>query len=174
MTNRACILKTARLTLRAFTDDDLEAALRIFYNVEVKQTYMLPDFPDREKAVALFRRIQAISLQPDRINYAIDLNGELIGFINDCGIEGGQIELGYVIHPDHKGQGYATEALKAVIAELFRIGFSHIQAAHFVENPASGRVMQKSGMRPIDKEEMIDYRGKAHRCLYYEITNEPK
>lgn len=166
------VLKTERLTLRPFADADLDAAIRIFKDDEVKKTYILPDFPDRASAEALFRRIQAISLRPDRIDYAISLGDELIGFINDCGIEGGTVELGYVIDPAHQNRGYATEALAAVIAELFRMGFSRVEAAHFEENPASGRVMCKCGMRPVSKEETIEYRGKARRCLYYEITKE--
>ncbi|MBQ4085387.1 MAG: GNAT family N-acetyltransferase [Clostridia bacterium] len=171
MLSKNLMLRTDRLVLRPFEESDLENALSIFYNEEVRQTYMLPDFPTREKAIELFRRIQAISLNPDRIDYAIDLRGQLIGFINDCGIEGDTVELGYVIHPDHKGQGFATEALAAVIAELFRMGFACVLAAHFEENPASGRVMQKCGMHRIEKEETIEYRGCAHRCLYYEIKN---
>lgn len=168
------VLNTERLVLRAFEDGDMAAVLRIFDNDDVKQTYMLPDFEDRSKAEALFRRMQAISLMPDRIDYAITLNGQCIGFLNDCGIEGECIELGYVIHPDHQGNGYATEALAAVIGELFRMGYRCIQAAHFSQNPASGRVMQKCGMRRTGKTEIIEYRGKTHSCLYYEITNDPK
>jgi len=166
------VLKTERLVLRPFTDEDMDAAIGIFENGEVKKTYMLPDFPDRAAAEALFRRIQAISLLPERIDYAIALGDELVGFINDCGMEGDAVELGYVIAPAQKNRGYATEALAAVIAELFRMGYRCVQAAHFEENPASGRVMQKCGMRPIDKKDTIEYRGKEHLCLYYEITND--
>ena len=39
-----------------------------------------------------------------------------------------------------------TEAFSAVIPYLFEVGFNRITAAHAVENPASGRVMQKCGL----------------------------
>ena len=39
-----------------------------------------------------------------------------------------------------------TEAVKAVISELFRCGFERIGACYRTDNPASGRVMEKSGM----------------------------
>ena len=40
----------------------------------------------------------------------------------------------------------------------------------FEENPASCRVMAKSGMHLIEETEVIAYRGKDHRCIYYEIN----
>ena len=46
------------------------------------------------------------------------------------------------------GKGIATEALKAVMAFLFeRVGANRIEAGHDVNNPGSGRVMQKAGMQ---------------------------
>lgn len=49
-----------------------------------------------------------------RLEYGVYLDGKLIGFVNDCGIEDGEIEIGYVIHPGYPGHGYATEALKKI------------------------------------------------------------
>ena len=82
-----------------------------------------------------------------------------------------QIEIGYVIHPDYKGLGYATEAVLAVINDLFRMVFHKIVAGYFEENTASCRVMEKCGMRQIDKSDTEEYRGINHICRYYEITN---
>ena len=42
------ILHTARLTLKAFETCDKPQMMEIFYNKEIKKTYMLPDFPHRE------------------------------------------------------------------------------------------------------------------------------
>ena len=41
------------------------------------------------------------------------------------------IEIGYVIHPDFQGHGYATEAVRAVIAQLKAIGFQKVIAGFF-------------------------------------------
>jgi len=174
MLPRTLVLETPRLVLRPFEEDDFEQAYEMFTSPKVNATYMLPDYPDRESAKKTFDLFFSLSRREDRIVYAVSLNGLLIGFLNDCGIEGESVELGYVIHPDHWRCGYATEALTAVIAELFRMGFSRVQAAHAVQNPASGRVMQKSGMIKTGKTETIEYRGAEHLCLYYEITNETK
>ena len=60
----------------------------------------------------------------------------------------GQIELGYWISRPHWGLGYATEAGEAIIA-IARDGLRlrKLAAGHFVDNPASGRVLEKLGFR---------------------------
>ncbi len=163
-------LQTARLTLRSFCESDRENALTVLYNDEVKQTYMIPDFPTEDKAIALFHRLMDLSKDERHFVYAIDRGGKLIGWVNDCEMEGNTVELGYVIHPDYKGNGYMTEALTACIRELFRMGCEQILCGYFEENPASHRVMLKAGMRDLDKTDTIDYRGKPHLCRYCEIV----
>lgn len=164
------VIRTQRLTLRRFTPHDLENAFSIFYSDRVKATYMLPDFPTREAAAKLFDRLYTFSHSAEHLVIAICLDDTLIGFLNDTGSESGMIEVGYALHHDYWNQGYATEALTAAIAELFRLGFTTVRAGFFEENPASGRVMEKSGMHPIEYTDTIDYRGKSHRCFYYEIS----
>ncbi len=57
-------------------------------------------------------------------------------------------ELGYWIAEPAWGRGYATEAATALCAYAFTVlSVYRIQARHFTGNPASGRVMQKLGMR---------------------------
>jgi RimJ/RimL family protein N-acetyltransferase len=56
-------------------------------------------------------------------------------------------ELGYWIGLPFWGQGYCTEAARAVLGYGFRDrGLRRVHATHFSRNPASGRVMQKIGM----------------------------
>ena len=57
-------------------------------------------------------------------------------------------ELGYSFSREHWNRGYATQALKAVIASVFRsLPVNRLEAQHDVRNPASGRVMEKCGLR---------------------------
>lgn len=74
---------------------------------------------------------------------------ELIGGVGLGPDPAGGIELGYWIRSDEWGRGYATEAARAVVA-LARdsLRLPRIQAGHFTDNPASGRVLQKLGFRP--------------------------
>jgi RimJ/RimL family protein N-acetyltransferase len=102
----------------------------------------------------------------------MDEDGILVGFLNDVEIADGAIELGYVVHPDHWNKGCATAALTLAIEELFRRGFREVVCGAFEENPASLRVMEKTGMAPLEKIDEIDYRGKVRRCLYRSIQAE--
>ena len=163
------ILHTARLTLKAFEPCDKPQMMEIFYNKEIKKTYMLPDFDSPAQAEALFQKMMNISRAEDRFEYGIYLDHTLIGFINDCEIKGTSIELGYVIAPAYQGQGFATEALGICIQELFAMGFAQVKAGFFEGNIASCRVMQKCGMHKIDFEEDIEYRGLLRHCIYYAI-----
>ena len=58
-----------------------------------------------------------------------------------------EAELGYWIARGYWGQGYATEAVRAVLRLAEVLGHQRVVASHFVDNPASGRVLLKSGFR---------------------------
>ncbi len=163
-------ISTPRLTLRPFSDDDQGEMIEMLTNDIIKQTYMIPDFDSEEQVIQLFKRYQELSLKKDRFVVGIDLDGKLIGFMNDTGIKDDYIELGYVIAPKYHKKGYCTEALKAAIAYLFDQGFRTVAAAAFEDNIASRRVMEKAGMKRLDREESIEYRGVTHRCICYEVT----
>ena len=131
---------------------------------------MIPDLESPEQEQKFFSRIQKATASKSHITYGIYYKDTLIGFINDVVMEGDSVELGYLISSKCWNLGFATEALKTLIEECFRVGFKRVLAAHFEENPASGKVMVKAGMKPIAKTEDLEYRGAIHHCLYYEIT----
>lgn len=158
------------MIIRPITPADQPAILALLTNDQIKQTYMLPDYEKIEDAIPLFRRLMDLSNDETRFVRAMDENGEVVGFLNDVEIENGTMELGYVVHPAHWGQGCATAALKLAIRELFAQGYREITAGAFHQNPASLRVMEKAGMTKIDKTDEIEYRGKTHRCIYYSIS----
>jgi len=66
--------------------------------------------------------------------------------------DGGDIEFGYWIARPYWGLGYATEAARAAVA-IARDGLrlDKLVAGHFLDNPASGRVLRKVGFRPTGK-----------------------
>lgn len=164
-------LHTKRLTLKPFSPKDENRLLALLTNKDITQTFMVPENISIEQLRTLAQRIIHYSQIEDttHLEYGIYLHTTLIGFINDCGIEDTTIEIGYVIHPDYQGQGYATEAVYAVIHALKTMGFHTIRAGFFAENTASRRVMEKCGMKPIDSVETITYRGTTHACYFYEI-----
>ena len=67
-----------------------------------------------------------------------------------CGLgrrASGSVELGYWIARSHWGRGIATEAGQALIAIARTLGIDRLEASHFLDNPASGRVLEKLGFQ---------------------------
>ena len=159
------------MELNVMTEAQQEEALQILTSRQISQTYMLPDFESTEAAIPLFRRLCDLSREEGRFVRGIYEGDLLVGFLNDVEIAGSSIELGYVIHPEHWGKGYATAALNTAIRQLFSLGYREVIAAAFAENTASLRVMEKAGMIRMEKTEEIEYRGALHRCIYYSKRN---
>ena len=160
-----------KLILRPFTAADQEQILDALTSDMVNKTFMLPDYEKREDAIPQFRRLMELSGNSERFVRCIALGGTAIGFLNDVEIHGGEIELGYVIHPDYHNRGYMTAALKQAISELFDLGFACVVCGAFEENKASQRVMEKAGMTKIEKVDLIEYRGQTHRCVYFHLLH---
>lgn len=72
--------------------------------------------------------------------------------IDPCsGEAGGETELGYWIARPFWGQGYATEAGRAVLTIARMLGHDRIVASHFLDNPASGKVLEKLKFKPTGR-----------------------
>ena len=85
-----------------------------------------------------------------------------------------QCSFAYMIGEDFWGKGYATEALRAIFAYGFdHLALEKIEADHFSDNPASGRVMQKLGMRHIGRIlNAYEKNGILHDAEVYALTKE--
>ena len=161
-------IKTDRLVLHEINFYDKKNILEIFSSEEVSKTYMLPKFNSYDEMNKLFMKFIDLSKELSRFVYGIYLNDELIGFVNDVEIKEDFIELGYVINPKFKSNGYMTEALTSCIQTLHTIGFKTVRCGAFSTNIASIRVMKKAAMKKIAFTEEIAYNGKIHNCLYFE------
>lgn len=164
---KSSFLSGSKVSLGIIGDGDRENMLDILTNEEVGLTYLLPRFAQRRDALPLFDRLKTFSENPSRFVYGICRQDRLIGWINEVEIQGSEIEVGYVIHPEYKNQGFATDALSLAITELFRLGFTAVKAAAFEENIPSMRVMEKNGMIRTGETETLEYRGLIRRCICY-------
>lgn len=138
------ILKTERLLLRPFTENDLNAILDIYGDAEVNR--FLPWFPLQNTEEA--RRFYETRLAgQEGLHYAVCLQQEdrPIGYV-DVSAED-SADLGYGLRREYWRRGIITEACRAVLDQLQKDGVPYVTATHDVENPRSGRVMQKLGMR---------------------------
>lgn len=89
--------------------------------------------------------------RPDFYTWAIVRreDGALMGSISIYNLNSyaDACEAGYCLGRNFWGGGYAAEALRAVLALCFAMGFVRVCAKHDPDNPHSGRVMQKAGMQ---------------------------
>jgi len=72
--------------------------------------------------------------------------------VGACGLgrrPSGAVEMGYWIATGHWGRGFATEAGKALIAIARTLGLPRLEGSHFIDNPASARVLEKLGFEPV-------------------------
>ena len=106
-----------------------------------------------EDAIAFARRPQERLLPHFVVTLPSGDGARLIGSVG-LGRHGDDVELGYWIARSHWGQGYATEAARAVLRLAKALGHSRISAGHFVDNPASGRVLAKAGFQPAGKPQL--------------------
>jgi RimJ/RimL family protein N-acetyltransferase len=72
--------------------------------------------------------------------------------VGACGLgrrPSGSVEMGYWIARPFWGRGYATEACAALINIARTIGLSSLEGSHFLDNPASARVLEKLGFEAL-------------------------
>ena len=72
--------------------------------------------------------------------------------VGSCGLarrSSGSVELGYWIAKPFWGRGYATEACLALVDIARTLGLTSLEGSHFLDNPASARVLDKLGFEPL-------------------------
>jgi RimJ/RimL family protein N-acetyltransferase len=147
-------LETERLLLRPFDDGDLEWVRALESRPEVvRYLYELPLSLDAARDVLARRKgMRGIDDERDalRVVGTLKETGEPVG---DFGVwrlarEHLQGEIGFIVHPDHQGKGYATEAGALLLRLGFEeAGFHRICGRLDARNSASARVLERLGMR---------------------------
>lgn len=139
-------IQTERLILRRFTEDDAEALYQILSDKEVN-TY-LPMFPLKELQEAkeyLKSKYLDKYKELTGYHYAICLRTDPkpIGYIQIS--DGDSHDLGYGLRKEYWHKGIVSEAAQALIDEV-KGKIPYLTATHDVDNPRSGKVMEKIGM----------------------------
>ena len=141
-------LYTQQLILRQFNEMDLPALYDLLKDSEVNT--FLPWLPveNMEEAKSfLHSRFLNYYKQPSAYRYAICLkeDNKPIGYV--CLSEDISHDFGYALKKDCWHKGYATQSAHAVIQRLKKDGYSYITATHDINNPRSGEVMKRIGMK---------------------------
>ncbi len=146
-------LTTDRLILRDFREDDLAAVHE--YGSDPEVVRYMPWGPNSEEDTRAFiGRAVTTRLDDPRTTYELavtqSVGGKLVG---GCGIHAISFSnrsafMGYCLHRDAWGHGYATEAASALLAFGFEtLGLHRMAATCDTGNVASARVLEKIGMR---------------------------
>ena len=148
------VLTTQRLRLRPFCATDAEQAFSGWMSDPGVTKYLSWE---RHESIFFTRQLLAAWAQEAKLlttyRWAIVWRetGVVIGDISVpiADMRSQWAEVGYCLSRAYWGKGIMTEALSAVIDFLIgKVGFLRIEAKHATENIASGRVMEKCGMRP--------------------------
>ncbi len=141
-------LGTPRLTLRPYTEADIAELVPLIGAREVAATTLRIPHPYTEHNA---REFLLMAQEPGRIWLAITLrtDGRQIGGVGlRVDDQHSNAELGYWLGVPYWGQGYATEAARAMMRYGFeQLGLHRIYASHFEGNTPSGRILQKLGMQ---------------------------
>ncbi len=169
------ILETERLRLRPFEVTDAAEVQRLAGDAEVASTTLRIPHPYEDgMAEAWISSHGEQYRKGEEVHFAIvrKADEQLLGAVGlVLHVDQAKAELGYWIGRPYWNQGYATEAAAAVLRYGFQeIGMVSIFAHHLVRNPASGRVMQKIGMRHTGKlRQMFERDGVREDCEGYEV-----
>lgn len=150
-------IRTDRLLLRPWRHDDADRLLDIMSRVEVTQwlgfgePYIMRDL---DEAHARIDRYAERSAHPPLRYWAVEVveTGQVAGsvlLLTLPNAEHGEVEIGWNLHPDCWGKGYATEAATALMAFGFEAGLPEIFAVTDLENAPSQNVCRKLGMRDL-------------------------
>ncbi len=146
------VLETERLALRPYTLADTDDVRRLYGVSEILDTVFKTPVTYKEGMAAAWIGTPAELLEAGKgVDYAVTRRGggELLGgFGLKISPQDHRADMWYWIGQPFWGQGYATEAGAAVLKYAFEtLKLNRVAAEHFGLNPASGRVLQKLGMR---------------------------
>ena len=146
-------LETERLILRPFSLNDAKDVQRLAGDFAVAETTLAIPHPYEDgMAEEWIGTHEKKSQEGTEIVFAITHKTEkyLIGAIgiSQINTQFEKAEIGYWIGKPYWNKGYCTEAVQAVLKYCFEsLKLNKVYAAHFINNPPSGRVMQKAGMK---------------------------
>jgi RimJ/RimL family protein N-acetyltransferase len=144
-------IETARLRLRAFTPDDLDALSSIYGDPDVARGFITRKPKSKEETLAMLTRdIERFDKRGVGVWGVVDKeNQELIGraalqYLDRTP----EVEVSFILAKPYWGRGLATEAAEALLKYGFEgAGLERIVGVAHVDHVASHRVMEKAGMR---------------------------
>lgn len=170
------LIETNRIRLRKPNAGDIPRITKYANHPRISEMTLSIPYPYREKDAISWVHMANKGFE-DRSKYLFAICKLADdAFIGAAGLEVNprfnRAELGFWIGVPFWGNGYATEAVGAILEFGFNeINLNKIYAIHLVKNPASGRVMTKNGM--VKEGTLADHIKKGDRyctVLQYRLT----
>jgi RimJ/RimL family protein N-acetyltransferase len=171
------MMETNRIILRPWRESDAEALFEYASDPDVGPRAGWPPHKSVEESLEVIR-----SIFNNDTTWAIELkeSGEAIGAMGYLPCEGnnlpsreGEPLVGYWVGKPFWNQGICTEALRLMIDHIHRTtDIKSLISSHFIDNPASGRVMEKCGFVPTGEtcvDESLAGSDRPMRVLRIEI-----
>jgi RimJ/RimL family protein N-acetyltransferase len=168
-------LETERLLIRPWRHDEADRLLDLLSRLEVVkwlgdgEPVLMKDLDEAHARIDRFAARSAPPLGMWAVERAED--GVVVGtvlLLTLPNADHGEVEIGWHLHPDSWGHGYAGEAARAVLAHGFAAGLPEIIAVSHTDNYASQAVMRRIGMQDRGVVERW-YEGES---AYFVITAE--
>jgi len=138
--------RTPRLLLRPGFPEDAPALATAMSDAAIARNLAVVPWPYSLRDAEAFLASPRDPILPSLLIFERGAGApQLVG---SCGLgrrPSGAVEMGYWIARSHWGRGLATEACTALIEIARTLGLARLEASHFVDNPASARVLEKLG-----------------------------
>jgi RimJ/RimL family protein N-acetyltransferase len=142
--------RTPRLLLRPGFPEDAPALAAAIADEAIVRNLATAPWPYRMRDAEAFLASPRDPILPSfLILERTDSSPQLVG---SCGLgrrASGAVEMGYWIARPFWGRGFATEACQALVDIARTLGLPSLEGSHFIDNPASARVLEKLGFEPL-------------------------
>jgi RimJ/RimL family protein N-acetyltransferase len=142
--------RTPRLLLRPGFPEDAMALLNAIADESVVRNLATAPWPYSIRDAEAYLAKPRDPILPSLLIF--ERNSGAPQLVGACGLgrrPSGSVELGYWIARPFWGRGLATEACTALIDMARALGLLSLEGSHFVDNPASGRVLERLGFVPL-------------------------
>ena len=163
------------VVLRPWREEDIEPA-RLGHDEEIAYWFgfdvVVPSYEQHQQAV---ERWQAGYRDKSLVGFVIEHDGELVGSV-DVRDKGDHVgELSWTLYAGHRGQGYATRAVRMLVDyAIGELGMTRVEARVDPENHRSLRVATRAGLR---REGLVrgrgDRKGATGHVLLARLADDP-
>jgi RimJ/RimL family protein N-acetyltransferase len=142
--------RTPRLLLRPGFPEDAPALAAAIADQAIARNLVSVPWPYRMRDAEAFLASPRDPVLPSFLIF--ERTAAAPRLIGSCGLgrrPSGSVEMGYWIARPFWGRGFATEACSALIGIAATLGLPSLEGSHFLDNPASARVLEKLGFEPV-------------------------